>query len=332
LYFVFFLNIFLFPSFGFTSENCASMSLLQCYNKGCGQKFDPMNNADDACTYHPGEPLFHDAFKKWSCCSRGSTDFSDFLSCLGCTKGPHNPVKPEEPPKKQAIPDIEISTPMENVACRPKRNSVESEFKNLSFNVSSELEKQLQQYTASLDPAEEEQDAEALTIGAACTRRGCSQTYKNADSLKTVCRFHPGTPIFHEGMKYWSCCEKKTSNFDDFLNQVGCETGKHDFSVLEEHKRRKCRFDWFQTADCVYVNVYAKLINPAETEIATSDQTLRGKVYYNNLADIFELDISLWAPVIPSESVVNITSSKLEIVLRKTERFRWDDLHFEDNK
>ncbi|KAL1246035.1 BSD domain-containing protein [Trichinella spiralis] len=120
-------------------------------------------------------------------------------------------------------------------------------------------------------------------------------------------------------MKYWSCCEKKTSNFDDFLNQVGCETGKHDFSVQEEHKRSKCRFDWFQTADNVYVNVYAKLINPTKTEIATSDQTLRGKVYYNNQDDIFELNIPLWAPVIPSESVVNISSSKLEIVLRKTE-------------
>ncbi|KRZ61420.1 Cysteine and histidine-rich domain-containing protein 1 [Trichinella nativa] len=308
------------------------MSLLQCYNKGCGQKFDPTKNADDACTYHPGDPLFHDAFKRWSCCSRGSTDFTEFLNCLGCTKGPHNPVKPEEPPKKRTVSDVEFSKPMENVACRPKRNSTESEFKYLSFNVSSELEKQLEEYTASFDSAKEKRDAEAIPIGTTCTRRGCSETYKNADSFKKVCTYHSGTPVFHEGMKYWSCCEKKTSNFDDFLNQVGCETGKHDFSVQEEHKRSKCRFDWFQTADNVHVNVYAKLINPTKTEIATSDQTLRGKVHYNNQDDIFELNIPLWAPVIPSESVVNISSTKLEIVLRKTEKFRWSDLHFDENK
>jgi hypothetical protein len=28
-------------------------------------------------------------------------------------------------------------------------------------------------------------------------------------------------------MKYWSCCEKKTSEFDNFLSQVGCTEGLH---------------------------------------------------------------------------------------------------------
>ncbi|TSK67208.1 Cysteine and histidine-rich domain-containing protein 1 [Bagarius yarrelli] len=55
------------------------MSLL-CYNKGCGQRFDPDNNPEDACTFHPGVPVFHDALK-------------------GCTKGRHNQEKPPEPVK-----------------------------------------------------------------------------------------------------------------------------------------------------------------------------------------------------------------------------------------
>ena len=28
-------------------------------------------------------------------------------------------------------------------------------------------------------------------------------------------------------MKYWTCCNRKTSDFDNFLNQEGCATGKH---------------------------------------------------------------------------------------------------------
>ena len=34
-------------------------------------------------------------------------------------------------------------------------------------------------------------------------------------------------PIFHEGMKYWSCCNRKTSDFQSFLEQAGCERGAH---------------------------------------------------------------------------------------------------------
>uniref|UniRef100_A0A8C9WL59 Cysteine and histidine rich domain containing 1 n=1 Tax=Scleropages formosus TaxID=113540 RepID=A0A8C9WL59_SCLFO len=80
------------------------MSVL-CYNRGCGQRFDPERNPDDACTYHPGVPVFHDALKGWSCCKRRTTDFSDFLSIAGCTKGPHNKEKPPEPVK----PDVKTS-------------------------------------------------------------------------------------------------------------------------------------------------------------------------------------------------------------------------------
>ncbi|CAB1333330.1 unnamed protein product [Coregonus sp. 'balchen'] len=28
-------------------------------------------------------------------------------------------------------------------------------------------------------------------------------------------------------MKYWSCCKKKTSDFNTFLSQEGCSRGNH---------------------------------------------------------------------------------------------------------
>uniref|UniRef100_A0AAA9S4J9 Cysteine and histidine rich domain containing 1 n=4 Tax=Bovidae TaxID=9895 RepID=A0AAA9S4J9_BOVIN len=91
------------------------MALL-CYNRGCGQRFDPETNSDDACTYHPGVPVFHDALKGWSCCKRRTTDFSDFLSIVGCTKGRHNSEKPPEPVK----PEVKTTEKKELSELKPK--------------------------------------------------------------------------------------------------------------------------------------------------------------------------------------------------------------------
>ncbi|KAG5868213.1 hypothetical protein JTB14_015997 [Gonioctena quinquepunctata] len=73
--------------------------LLQCYNRGCGEKFDPENNKEDSCRHHPGEPVFHDAYKGWGCCKKKCTDFTEFLNIKGCTLSKHSNVKPPEPEK-----------------------------------------------------------------------------------------------------------------------------------------------------------------------------------------------------------------------------------------
>lgn len=35
------------------------------------------------------------------------------------------------------------------------------------------------------------------------------------------------TAVFHEGLKGWSCCKRRETSFDDFLNIPGCATGTH---------------------------------------------------------------------------------------------------------
>ncbi|XP_043208121.1 cysteine and histidine-rich domain-containing protein-like [Amphibalanus amphitrite] len=79
---------------------------LQCYNRGCGNKYNPEENKQDSCTFHPGAPFFHDAYKGWSCCNKKTVDFTEFLNTKGCTKGFHSDVKPVEPekPKKESSP------------------------------------------------------------------------------------------------------------------------------------------------------------------------------------------------------------------------------------
>lgn len=66
-----------------------------------------------------------------------------------------------------------------------------------------------------------------VTIGTSCKNSGCSQTYDGPQTNEMTCLYHPGVPIFHEGLKFWSCCQKKTTDFNTFLSQIGCEKGKH---------------------------------------------------------------------------------------------------------
>uniref|UniRef100_A0A2I2Z1Y4 CHORD domain-containing protein n=1 Tax=Gorilla gorilla gorilla TaxID=9595 RepID=A0A2I2Z1Y4_GORGO len=86
------------------------------YSWGCGQRFDHETNSDDACTYHPGVPVFHDALKGWSCYKRRTTDFSDFLSIVRCTKGRHNSEKPPERVK----PEVKTTEKKEISELKPK--------------------------------------------------------------------------------------------------------------------------------------------------------------------------------------------------------------------
>ncbi|VDQ17978.1 unnamed protein product [Trichobilharzia regenti] len=95
--------------------------LVLCYNKGCAQKFNPEENKEgntpSGChKYHPGEPIFHDAKKKWSCCNKYSTDFSEFLSIKGCTVGKHSNTRPEEPVKEQKKVDLPVKVISESHA------------------------------------------------------------------------------------------------------------------------------------------------------------------------------------------------------------------------
>ncbi|KAL2920561.1 Cysteine and histidine-rich domain-containing protein RAR1, partial [Bienertia sinuspersici] len=59
-----------------------------------------------------------------------------------------------------------------------------------------------------------------------CQRIGCDATFTVDDNPEGSCVFHD-SPIFHDGMKEWSCCKKKSHDFSLFLQIQGCKTGKH---------------------------------------------------------------------------------------------------------
>ncbi|OXB79670.1 UNVERIFIED_CONTAM: hypothetical protein H355_011056 [Colinus virginianus] len=170
------------------------MALL-CYNKGCGQRFDPERNSEDSCLYHPGVPIFHDALKGWSCCKKRTTDFSEFLSIKGCTKGFHSKEKPPEPsqeetsdkPKAKPSAEIIVQGPKSAEKMQRERPSSDEPRQLLPIKVSRSLEQALEKL--SLSPSKEPKgdcagDADAqVRAGTTCKNAACK-----ADKKAVSCR------------------------------------------------------------------------------------------------------------------------------------------------
>uniref|UniRef100_A0A671VMZ6 Cysteine and histidine-rich domain-containing protein 1 n=1 Tax=Sparus aurata TaxID=8175 RepID=A0A671VMZ6_SPAAU len=307
------------------------MSVL-CYNKGCGQRFDPENNPDDGCTYHPGVPVFHDALKGWSCCKRRTTDFSDFLSIAGCTKGPHNKEKPPEPVKpdvtssgekkdtddqKSKFNEYIISAPKPQEAIkRPSHHNCGCIF----FRCSSKLWVSFLSVSLSVSL---EEDSDEIKIGTSCKNGGCLKSFDGPASDSEVCSYHSGFPIFHEGMKYWSCCKRKTSDFNTFLSQEGCTKGAHLWRKKDSGKKVvPCRFDWHQTGSQVIISIYAKNSIPELSYVDANSTTLNIHVIFEGEKE-FEQKISLWGVIDVSKSIVNMMAAKIEIAMKKSEAMSW---------
>ncbi|KAL9237245.1 hypothetical protein vseg_011819 [Gypsophila vaccaria] len=60
-----------------------------------------------------------------------------------------------------------------------------------------------------------------------CQRIGCDAVFTADDNPDGSCRYHSSVPRFHDGMKEWSCCKKRSHDFSLFLEIPGCTTGKH---------------------------------------------------------------------------------------------------------
>ncbi|XBI57871.1 hypothetical protein VPH35_039186 [Triticum aestivum] len=59
-----------------------------------------------------------------------------------------------------------------------------------------------------------------------CQRIGCDAMFTDDDNPDGSCHYHP-SPMFHDGMKEWSCCKQRSHDFSLFLAIPGCATGKH---------------------------------------------------------------------------------------------------------
>uniref|UniRef100_A0A8C8BXZ4 Cysteine and histidine-rich domain-containing protein 1 n=1 Tax=Oncorhynchus tshawytscha TaxID=74940 RepID=A0A8C8BXZ4_ONCTS len=305
---------------------------LMCYNKGCGQRFDPDDNAGDACTFHPGVPVFHDALKGWSCCTRRTTDFSDFLSIEGCSRGIHNREKPVEPILPEVTSSegrrekgeelkprgdpyiIQAPKPLELIH-RPSGDEPLVRLQQKVFSsLRQALEKvQLAEITSHGSESDEMNSCFDLVY--------CS--FSGPGSNEEKCKHHPGVPNFHEGMKFWSCCRRKSSDFNCFLAQEGCTIGSHLWRKPDKGmKVVPCRFDWHQTGGQVIISIYAKNSLPELSYAEANGTTVIIRVVFEGEKE-FEQKINLWGVIDVTSSVVNMMSSKMEISMGKGEPITW---------
>lgn len=300
-----------------------------CYNRGCGKQFDPRDNSDEACKHHPGAPFFHDAYKGWSCCQNKSTDFTTFLNTPGCSFGKHSNIKPVEPEKitgnltKEDSPEtvVEVRPPIQPAMVRP---SFDSPLTRLTPTVAPSL----RQAAATLQAAKKKaDDGEAVLEGETCKNNGCKAVY--SEGVDSECKYHPGYPVFHEGMKYWSCCQRKTSEFQHFLEQEGCEIGRHKWKADKKGETVQCRYDWHQTATHVTVAVYAKKYDPDQSYVELGPVRLVVHLHFPVENSSFHLDLELKGVVELSEEkscTASMFGTKLEIKLKKAEPGSWAKL------
>lgn len=137
--------------------------------------------------------------------------------------------------------------------------------------------------------------SDEIPIGTSCKNSGCTTTYENSSSNEGICTYHPGVPIFHEGLKFWSCCQRRTTDFNTFLNQIGCETGKHTWKKESDNtKTINCRWDFHQTGTHVFVSIYAKMYSVELSVVKLNPVRLYANLVFPHEGDAtFNLDVEL---------------------------------------
>ena len=222
--------------------------MVRCTNYGCYKWYKPEENGPTACRYHTAPPVFHDASKGWSCCQKWECvvavrrrrvyDWDEFHKIEGCTVGPHCCEQKTESfapsptvaainaaVQNSAAPVATVNEGTAAVPAAPAAPVVRSieEFNRQNPDAPT-LEKSIKETVTEKPKPVAMKDGKAM-----CLHMGCNQWYKPEENVEGACHYHKGSPVFHDGEKYWSCCpQKKVLDFDAFMKIPGCMTGKHD--------------------------------------------------------------------------------------------------------
>lgn len=280
-----------------------------------------------SCIFHSGAPIFHDAYKGWSCCNKKSTDFTEFLNFKGCTAGKHSNDKPAESEKPNPA-EVDVSVEIERKPIETmQRPDYDSPCIKLEPIVNPTFKKQMDELELQKKLEVTKLSDWAIAPGTSCKNGGCKSSFESPASNDTICIHHPGAPVFHEGYKFWSCCKKKTTDFTAFLEQVGCETGRHKWIQESTSNEINCRWDWHQTPPHVVVAIYAKNYDYKKSFVKINPVRLAVKIVFNHQQNgEFNLDMELKGIVNVSKAEARMYGTKIEITLPKAEPGQWTKL------
>lgn len=78
---------------------------ITCRRRGCNvasTEESKVSREGEECVYHPGQALFHEGSKGWTCCKRRVLEFDEFMKIEGCkTKERHLFVGSKKDPNKE---------------------------------------------------------------------------------------------------------------------------------------------------------------------------------------------------------------------------------------
>lgn len=305
----------------------ATLAILSsCTRKGCGQQFDPAVNATDDCSFHPGVPVFREGLKSWSCCAmtkRAVTSFEDFLALSGCTTGTHSLEAAIVAPKPIVAPaptatssngteSYGATPPPPSLAPLPAAPTASAALKPVS--------------TAYVE--EQDDPTVVVSAGLTCKRKACGNAYDGSSREGEECRYHPGGPVFHEGSKGYSCCKRRTLDFDEFLAIEGCRVGKHLFvgaAKKDEEELVECRIDHYQTPREVIVSVFGKGADKEVSKVVFEIETMHIDLFLPGRKR-FQKSFPLFGPIDPAGSSYKIVGTKCEVILAKADARSWPSI------
>ncbi|KAJ2747397.1 hypothetical protein GGI20_000535 [Coemansia sp. BCRC 34301] len=288
----------------------------KCTRNGCGQDFEEATNGQAACQYHPGIPEFHEGLKGWTCCKTRVHSFDDFMEIGGCMLGAHSNV----PKQKGDDPFKADLTKYDDVLPPPLPEASTAAPVEAAEAVAAPR-------VAEPEPIDEDPAGAAIVQGAKCKRSGCHAAYESesASHGPEQCRFHPGTALFHEGNKGWTCCKPRATDFDEFMQIKGCMLGRHLFVGTKPEKKAqvdKCRRDYYQMGSSVIVSVYAKKIDREASSVEFTPESFKLHLVYGD-GKVYDDEIALNSTIVPEDSHFEYLSTKVEIKLAKSSPAAW---------
>lgn len=252
-------------------------------------------------------------------------DFESFMAMPGCTKGEHS----TEPPKTAAPPPTSTSTPPPTTSS----GGVETYGSSAPVPVaSSSSTPQRTKPSTPVPPKEvvELRDDPSFKVekGMRCRRTACGHVAESEDD-RGECRYHPGSPIFHEGAKGYLCCKRRVLDFDDFLTMPGCRVAAHShlYSTpkAEEgdgEEMIECRVDHYQTPGEVIVSAFAKGADKEKSTVRFEPEKMHFDFYLPSRKRVVKT-IELHDEIVPESSSYKVLGTKVEIILKKPSPSSW---------
>ncbi|EIM90554.1 uncharacterized protein STEHIDRAFT_50891 [Stereum hirsutum FP-91666 SS1] len=304
--------------------------MARCSHKGCQQEFDPENNPDGSCIYHPGGPVFHEGLKSWSCCNTVNKPVLEFDEFMKITVRSHS----AEPVKEEA-PKVPSSTTSD--AKLTESSNGKETYSNTSAVPPTASAPAPAIATATAPPApipEVEDDLDApVPPGTKCKHNGCDIEYvsdeenRKGDGEGAICTYHPQSPIFHEGSKGYLCCKRRVLEFDEFLKIEGCKKGRHVFVPKKSDEDEvqelvNCRIDHYQTPSAVHVSVFAKQADSSRSVVRFEQDQIHLDLFLPG-SKRFTRSLVLFGPISVEASSFKFYGTKVECTLKKMDGRSW---------